>query len=157
MRIFIAALAALICAATSARAQDAAFTTTDPAVYAQAFSDAMTLSGVRPIRETFTRMLAGGGTLTADLEAALQPYEAANLQTPARIARVIDDVMLSDVLRTVYLYHYFGGNGWIFTRLEFVRISETEWSLSRLAFSDRWAAVALSTTPGFRPSPGVQH
>jgi hypothetical protein len=146
------AFAALLGVCGRASAETPPIVTDDPAEYAQVFADSMAVSGIRPVRQAFEAMLApSGGALPADAEAALIVYERANLHTPALVSRVIDDVVLGDAFRVIYLYHYFGGNGWVFTRLDFVRIGQREWALSRLAFGDRWSTVALTPSPGFTP------
>lgn len=150
MRNAVVAIFALVCVwAAPARAADPPIVTTNPAEYAQTYADSVALGGVEPIRDIFQTM-QGGTALATDLEAAIMVYERANLTKPAAISRVIEDVQLSDVLRVIYTYHYFGANSWIFSRLEFVRVSDTEWALNRVAFADRWANVVLETTPSFR-------
>lgn len=137
--------------ATPARADDPPVVTTNPALYAQTFADSMAMSGVRPIRDVFQALM--GGPLPPDVEPGLITYERAITQMPARVSRVIEDVTLAgDVTRMIYLYHYFGDNSWIFTRLEFVFLGDGRWALNRVAFADRWAAIVVATTPGFQPS-----
>jgi len=150
--VFVCALAAPSRAA--AQLVDPPITMRDPAVYAQTFSDAMALGGVRPIREAFLQLLGPGAQMPADVDAGLRVYENPDMIKPALMSRVVEDVVLADTFRVIYLYNYYGGNYWIFTRLEFVRISTDEWTLSRLAFADRWAHVVLQTTPSFQsPAP----
>ena len=122
----------------------------DPGQYAQTFADSMALAGVRPLRDAFTTLVAPNAP-PPELESALRVYETAITQLPARVSRVVEDLVLGDALRTIYLYHYYNDNSWIFTRLDFVRIGEDRWALHRISFSDRWANVVLTTTPGFRP------
>jgi len=110
----------------------------------------MALAGVRPIREAFEALV--GGTIPADAEAGIVTYEQAITQLPARVSRVIEDVTLADSVRIIYLYHYYGDNSWIFTRLEFISIGDGRWAFNRLAFADRWATVVVATTPGFQSS-----
>lgn len=131
-------------------ADDPPIVTTDPTQYAQTFADSMALAGVRPIREAFEDLV--GGPVPQESEAGLLTYERAITQLPARVSRVVEDVTLSDTVRMVYLYHYYGDTAWIFTRLEFVAIGNGRWSLNRVAFADRWANVAVATTPGFQSS-----
>lgn len=150
MRVLALVLAAFVCFAAPARAEEPPLTTADPGAYAQSFSDAMTLAGVRPIRDAFVAMI--GQQLPADVEQGLRVYETAGLTLPAGVARVIDDISAGDAYRVIYLYHYFGGNAWVFTRIEFARIDERRWAVSRVAFADRWSGVVLSTTPAFAPS-----
>lgn len=125
--------------------------TPDPARYASELSNNMAVGGVAPLRELFGEMQRGAA-LPPDVEAALLPYERAVTQRRAVIGHVIDDVMLSDVYRALYLYHYYGENFWLFTRLDFVRIGD-EWALSGAAFGSDWSKVALISTPGFRSVP----
>lgn len=151
--LFLVAAAAFFGASSAACAQRPPIVTEDPGEYAQVFADAMTLSGVAPIRQAFSTIVGGaGGSIPADAEAALIVFERANLETPATVSRVVDDLTAGGAYRVIYLYHYFGGNAWVFTRLEFARISETGWAMSRLAFADSWAGVAIAATPGLVPT-----
>lgn len=154
MRIAWALLAALVfcAAAPSARAQVARppIVTSDPGAYARAFADQMALSGVAPLREAFSGLLHGA-PIPPESEAALHVYESPDMVKPAIVSRVLDDQVVGDGYRVVYLYHYFGGNYWLFTRLEFVRISQSEWALVQFKFASTWTGVVLATTPGFAP------
>jgi hypothetical protein len=150
MRIFAFVFVCAALLASPARADDPPIVTTDPAQYAQTFADSMAIAGVRPIREAFETLL--GGPVAQESEAGLVTYERAITQLPARVSRVVEDVTLSGTVRTIYLYHYYGDNSWIFTRLEFIFIGEGRWTLNRLAFADRWANVVVATTPGFQSS-----
>lgn len=149
---FLAYLAVFFAVLTApARADDPPVVTSNPTVYAQTFADSMALAGVRPIREAFEALV--GGPVPQESEAGLVTYEQAITALPARVSRVIEDVSLGGgTVRMIYLYHYFGDNTWIFTRLEFVSIGDGRWSLNRLAFADRWANVVVATTPGFQSS-----
>jgi hypothetical protein len=68
------------------------------------------------------------------------------------VSRVIDDVVLSDMVRSIYLYHYFGENNWVYTRLDFGGIGDGRWALTGVCFADRWSNIVVATTPGFRPA-----
>jgi hypothetical protein len=83
----------------------------------------------------------------------LLAYERGLPSQQAVVSRVTDDVSLSDTFRSIYLYHYYGDNFWVHTRLDFVRVSQDgEWALAFAGFSSEWSGVALATTPGFRSS-----
>lgn len=154
MRIVFALLAAFAFLAggpASAQIAGPPVTTTDPGAYARAFSDSMALTGGRQLRDIFTTMLGPSGAMPSEVDQSIRVYENDEMERPARVARVLDDVVASDAYRVIYLYHYFGGNYFLFTRLEFTRISTSEWALSRIAFADRWSGVVLATTPGFAP------
>src|SRR5262245_28848960 len=150
IRTFVFALLGLMLMAAPSAADEPPIVVRDPGQYAQTFADSMALAGVRPLRDAFTTLIAPAA-LPPEGESSLRIYETSITQLPARVSRVIEDVVLGDALRTIYLYHYYNDNAWIFTRLDFVRIGEDQWALTRLAFSDRWANVVLTTTPGFRP------
>lgn len=143
--------AMMVAALGSARAQTTAVTE-NPAAYAQGIADAMALSGVRPLRQLYEEMLSSP-TLPADLESGLMVYERAIGQKAAEVSRVIEDIVLSDVLRVIYLYHYFGDNSWVYTRLEFHAVGDGRWAVARVSFADQWSNVVLTTTPSFRPGP----
>jgi len=138
----------------SAQLVDPPLVMRDPGAYARTFADAMALGGVRPMREAFQQLLGPTASLPAEVDNSLRIYESPDMIKPAIVSRVLDDVVLSDAYRVAYIYNYYGGNYWLFTRLEFVRISTTEWTLTRIAFADRWANVALATTPGFESAIG---
>jgi hypothetical protein len=157
MRRLLLALFAAVLLWPAARAEaqlvDPPIVMRDPGVYAQVFADSMAISGIQPIRDAFQAMLGAETPLAAELEASLHVYEHPDMIKPAVVSRVLDDVSAADTYRVIYLYHYYGGNFWVFTRLEFVRISMTEWALQRMAFADQWKNVVLTTTPGFGAPP----
>jgi len=149
MRSFLFALAALglLLAPSTATAQSPPVTMANPSQYAADVANLMSRRGVAPLREIYNLMF--GATLPANIEAALIAYERAIDGNTAVIGRVVETTTLADSFRSIYMYHYFGNNAWIFTRLDFVRISETEWALSTTAFSSEWSGVVSTTTPGF--------
>jgi hypothetical protein len=155
MRAVLYALAAFAAMTLAPFRADAApdVVTDNPAAYAAAMADAMVLTGMRPLREAFRELLAPNGeALPANIETTLLTYERAVGQSTAHVSRVIEDVVLADTVRSIYLYHYFGGNNWVFTRLDFSAIGEGRWALTGLTFADRWSNIVLATTPGFRPA-----
>lgn len=123
----------------------------DPRAYADTLADAMGVSGMAPLRALYQEV-SPSGTVSATVEAALLAYERGLPSTRAPIAKVQEDVTLSDTYRQIYLYHYWGQNYWLHTRLDFVRISDTEWSVSYVAFGSEWGGLASPVTPGFRSS-----
>lgn len=149
----IAMMAALLGA--QARAQNPPAVVTDnPARYAQGFADAMALSGIRSLRETYVILYGPfGGALPTNIESTLLVYERAIGSATAQISRVIEDVTLGEATRTIYIYHYFGDNLWLFTRLDFYFLGDARWALGSLAFADQWASIVSATTPGFRAAP----
>jgi hypothetical protein len=151
MRLFVLSLVGFIWLAGSSAAGPLPVITRDPAQYAQTFADSMALAGVRPIRDAF-ETLAAPNEIPAEAASGLVTYERAITRLPAQVSRVIEDVELGGAVRTIYLYHYYGESTFIFTRLEFVRVSQDEWGLTRIAFADRWAGIVLATTPGFHSS-----
>ena len=150
MKHILLALAAVFVFAAPARAQTTVITT-DPRGYAQGLMDAMTLGGMRPLREAYTDMF-NGAQLSANIETTLLVYERAIGQNSAHVARIADDVVLSDVLRVIYLYHYFGENSWVYTRLTFHAVGDGRWAMAQLSFADQWATIVVATSPGFRPA-----
>lgn len=149
----IAMMAALLGA--QARAQNPpAVVTENPAGYAQGFADTMTLSGIRSLRETYVILYGPfGGTLPTNIESTLLVYERAIGSATAQISRVIEDITLGEATRTIYIYHYFGNNLWLFTRLDFYFMGDGRWALGSLAFADQWASIVSATTPSFRATP----
>jgi hypothetical protein len=80
-------------------------------------------------------------------------YERGIPTNQAVIAKIEEDITLSDTYRQIFLYHYWGRNYWLHTRVDFVRISgDGEWAVSYIGFASEWAGLASTTTPGFRPS-----
>ncbi len=149
MRVIWAVVAILLTVAATSNASAQSVVTRDPRAYTETLADAMGVSGMAPLRSLYVQ-IAPGGTINATVEAALLSYERALPTTSAAIAKVEEDVTLSDTYRQIYLYHYWGQTYWVHTRLDFVRISANEWALSYLAFGSEWSALASSTTAGFR-------
>lgn len=137
-----------------ARAEDPPITVADPGSYVATVARQMQTEGMQPLRATFAQIASdSSGRLSPEIEANIVVYERAIEHRPARLYRLLDDVTLADTVRHIYYYHYFGGNAWLFTRFEFVRISDQRWALSGLSFTSDWRTIALVTTPGFRASP----
>ena len=77
-------------------------------------------------------------------------YERSLTSPRAALSRVTEDVTLSDTLRSIYLYHYYGENIWVHTRIDFVRISDDgEWAVAALSFGGDWSIVAQKRPLGF--------
>ncbi|MEZ5956746.1 MAG: hypothetical protein R3C27_05975 [Hyphomonadaceae bacterium] len=121
----------------------------DPRAYAETLADTMGVSGMAPLRSLYVEV-SPNGAVSAAVEAALLAYERGLPTTRAVIAKVEEDVTLSDTYRQIYLYHYWGQNYWLHTRVDFVRISDTEWAVSYVGFASDWAVLAPPVTPGFR-------
>jgi len=149
MRILFCLAALFALQAADAFAQP--IVTRDPRAYMETLADAMGVSGMAPLRSLYVE-INRGAPLNTNVEAALLSYERGLPSQQAAIARVAEDVMLADTLRSIYLYHYFGENYWVFTRVDFVRIADADWAVAYVAFSSEWNSITISTTPGFRPS-----
>jgi hypothetical protein len=148
----LALVAVLFCAAP--RASAATVVTDNPALYAQGLADGMALTGMRALREAYRDLVGDeSGAVPANIESSLLVYERAIGSRTAIVSRVVDDVVLSNTLRTIYIYHYFGESAWVFTRIDFHSIGEGRWAVAALSFADQWRNVAIQTTPGFRLSP----
>ena len=150
MRILFLALAALMIfgAPSAAHAQSPPITTENPAQYMRDVTALMSRTGISALRDVYVTMFQSSA-LPANVEGALVTYERVVGGNQAVLARVVEDTQLGDTFRSIYTYHYFGNNGWLFTRFDFVRISETEWAVSAVVFSSEWSNVAILTTPGF--------
>jgi hypothetical protein len=152
MRVLLAILASVFVLAVARPAAAQPIVTDDPREYMETLRDAMGVSGMGPLRSLY-QQLAGSAGINPQIEAALMVYER-NMSSPrAAVARVTEDITLGDTLRTVYLYHYWGDNLWVHTRLDFVRISPTEWAVAYIGFGSEWHTIAQPMSPGFRPSP----
>lgn len=121
----------------------------DPGRYASDLSSTMSVAGIAPLRAMYSQMYSGAA-LPSNIEAALLTYERGVTSNRALESRVIEDVSVGDAYRAIFLYHYYGSNAWIFIRLDFVRISPDEWTLSAASFGSEWTTVAIATTPSFR-------
>lgn len=148
----LALAAAFLCVASQAKA--APVTTDNPAAHAQGLADGMALTGIRALREAYRELLGGEtGTVPANVETSLLVYERAIGSRTAIVSRIVEDVTLSGTLRMIYIYHYYGENVWVYTRIDFHSMGEGRWVVAALSFADQWTNVAILTTPGFRPSP----
>jgi hypothetical protein len=157
---FAAFVVVLMCvlAPDLARAEDPPITIADPASYVATVARQMQTEGMQPLRATFAQIASdSSGRLSPEIDANIVVYERAIEHRPARLYRLLDDVTLADTVRHIYYYHYFGANAWLFTRFEFVRISDQRWALSGISFTSDWRTIALVTTPGFRPSAVAAH
>jgi hypothetical protein len=150
MRTLLLALATLVVLGTpsAALAQSPPVTTADPAQYMRDVSALMSRTGISTLRDIYVTMFQTSA-LPASVEGALVTYERLVAGRQAVLGRIVEDTQLSDTFRSIYTYHYFGDNAWLFTRFDFVRISDTEWALSAAVFSSEWSNVAALATPGF--------
>lgn len=148
MRSFVVAISALfIWMPTCALAQLPPIVTPNPVAYVEDVSTVMSRTGVRPLRDIYMQIYTG--SLPANVEGSLVTYERAIGDKQSILSRVVEVTSLADTFTSVYTYNYYGANAWIFTRFDFVRISDSEWALSAVAFSSEWSYVAVQTTPGF--------
>lgn len=136
----------------AALAQSPPITTENPGQFTRDVSALMSRTGVGALRDIYVRLFASSA-LPANVEGALVTYERAIGGQSAVLGRVVEDTTLANTFRSVYTYHYYGSNAWLFTRFDFVKISDSEWALSAVAFSSEWSSVAVQTTPSFTPSP----
>jgi hypothetical protein len=153
MRAILAviALAFVVLAPSGVSAQP--IVTSDPGRYAAELSNNMAVGGVGPLRGLYVSMFPGA-SLPTNIEATLLTYERAITSPRAMEAGIVEDVSLSNRYRSVYLCHYYGTNLWVFTRVDFVRISPTEWALTAAAFGSEWSSVAQVMTPSFQSNLG---
>lgn len=153
MRSIVFALVTLACTwiPRDALAQSPPVVTSNPLQYVQDVSALMSRAGVGPIRDIYAQIYPSA--LPPNIEGTLITYERAIAGKQSRLSRVIDVASLADTFSSIYTYQYYGENLWLFTRFDFVRISETEWALSAVSFSSEWSFVALQTSPGFTSSP----
>lgn len=150
MRALLAVVVILMALVSATPASAQAITTRDPRAYMETLANTMGVSGMAPLRSIYGE-INNGAALSTTVEAALLAYERGIPTTRAVIAKVEEDVMLSDTYRQIYLYHYWGQNYWLHTRIDFVRISaDGEWAMSYVAFSSEWGNLTSATTPGFR-------
>lgn len=127
--------------------------TDDPATYAATIARQMQTEDVAPLRYIFAEL--SGGQVSTNVDANLMAFERAIAHREARLAQQIEDITLSDTVRQIYYYHYYGDNTWLFTRFEFARVGEQSWALTGLTFSASWTGIVLGVTPGFQPTPAT--
>lgn len=121
--------------------------TPDPDAYAATVARQMQREGMQPIRATFEQMFAtNGSALPANVEGFLVTWERYLGRREATIVKEVDDVVIGSVTRQIYYYHYLGGNAWLFTRFDFVRVGDNNWALSALSLEDQWFKIAQSTS-----------
>ncbi|MBX9746365.1 MAG: hypothetical protein K2X34_05660 [Hyphomonadaceae bacterium] len=152
MRILLAFAAILLAHFAAPEASAQPIVTRDPRAYMETLADAMGVSGMAPLRSLYVE-LSNNAPLSTTVEASLLAYERGIPTTRAFVAKIEEDLTLSDTYRQIYLYHYWGQNYWLHTRVDFVRISnDGEWAISYVGFASEWSTLASGVTPGFRPS-----
>lgn len=151
--------ALLILLPLPARAQSsAAIAMADPAAYSREIAERMSAQGVEPLRPLLTQMYATQiGVSNANVQLPPQlDAQFATIQTliagrRATVTRRIGDVVAGDALRSIFYYHYFGDNVWVFTRFNFVRVGEDQWALSMVIWGGTENIVGLAPQPMFEP------
>jgi hypothetical protein len=146
--LFVVALALTAFAGSVDAHAEAPIVTDNPRTFANDLAGRMQ-QGVGALRETYAVLFAGAA-LAPQLDAALIVYERGAAGKSATVHAIADDVALSNVFRSIYLYHYYGENMWMFTRVDFARIADNQWAVTSLSFSSEWSQVVSTTTPGFR-------
>jgi hypothetical protein len=144
---FVAALALVGFAPSQARAEPPAIVVANPGEYARSFTERMS-GGIVALREEYQAVLRSA-TVPPQVDAALTPYERIASGRRALVARVVEDMVLADSIRTIYGYYYYGDNAWLFVRMDFVRTGDSAWAVSGLTFHSEWAGVVTPSTPGF--------
>lgn len=164
MRAIIALLAAigaaLLAPAAFAQNPEASLIPVDnPATYSQRLADEIARDGVNATMPILSRIYA---VYAGVEEIQLNPQQLAQFATAqqmiagrrAQVVQQLADIALADTIRSIYYYHYFGGNVWIYTRLDFARVGETQWALLALMWNAD--ASALGIEPGALPYRSVE-
>lgn len=157
MRIFaiLAFVAAAFVLTPVAAAQTVATNvvrTADPRLFVSDISDRMSRTGMAPLRRAYEQLF-NSNALPTDIESALLAFEREIGEHPAEVHRVVEDVVLADTLRSIYTYHYYGRQAWLFVRYDFVRVGNSDWAVSAISMSSQWGYVSRTTTPGFQSVP----
>lgn len=152
----VCALVLMVALQTRARAQsDNVITTEDPAAFARELADRVSAEGVDALRPILTEIYAiqmrtAGAQLPAQQAAIFDAAQAMIAGREASIISELDDIVLGGAFRTIFYYHYFGDNVWIFSRFDFVRMDDRRWALSLLLWGGDASLVGLSPAPTFR-------
>ncbi len=165
MRVFLAVIATLIAAsiAPAAAAQQNGATSViivaDPDAYARQIADQMSTQGTDALRPVMLELYAN--QIHVPVASAQMPpqYQAqfTTMQTlvagrHASITQKLSDVSLAGTLRSIFYYHYYGDNIWVFTRFDFVRIANGRWGVSLVLWGGDESVVGISPTVTFQPS-----
>lgn len=165
MRIFLAVLstliATLIVPAVSAQQNGVAsvIVTADPEAYARQLADQMSAQGTEALRPVLLELYANQIRVPV-ASAQLPPQYQAQFTTMqtliagrrASITQKLNDVTLAGTLRSIFYYHYYGDNIWIFTRFDFVRVASGRWGVSLVLWGGDQSVVGISPTITFQPS-----
>jgi hypothetical protein len=144
-------------AVASAQAQSAVqaiITTPDPAIYSQQLADRMATEGVSALRPVLTQLYANqvrvpvaSVQLPPQYEAQFTTMQGLIAGRHASLERKLDDVVTANTLRSIYYYHYYGDNIWIFTRFDFVRVADDRWAVSLVLWGGDQSVVGISPSP----------
>lgn len=139
-------------------------TTDDPATYSQQLADRVTTDGVAALRPALAQIYSiqvqvpnGSVQLPPQVEAQFTTMQGLIAGRHAVVAQKLDDITLANTLRSIYYYHYFGGNLWVFTRFDFARIADGQWALSYMLWSGDQNSIGISPTLSYRPTQAAPH
>jgi hypothetical protein len=128
--------------------------TTDPASYMQDFGQHIAAHGMAPIRDVTTAMF--NGEVSPQMNQIMLFYDGYIGHEPARSWSVIDDVTLSDHVRMIFALFVFSSHQFLFTRTDFIRVDNSNWSMNGVSFGSNWSQVAVTLSPGFTETPKPQ-
>jgi hypothetical protein len=164
MRKFFSAIAVLVAAlaapavAQQANGATAVVTMADPAAYAQQIANRMNTDGVSALRPALTELYANSihvpvanAQLPPQWEAQFTTLQTLIAGRHAAITQKLSDVVLADTLRSIYYYHYYGDNVWVFTRFDFVRVGNGRWAVSLVLWGGDESVVGISPSITFQP------
>jgi len=154
MRTGVLVLALFVLGAATSAAQQLGFhspdahpiVTTDPSAYVQDLDTRIAAHGMEPLREVFTSMF---GEVPPDVSRIVLTYDGYVGHQPARSWQMIDDISLSNRLRSIYTLHVFSSHQFLFTRVDFIRVDDANWAMNNVTFGSAWPQVAGPVTPGF--------
>lgn len=134
-------------------------TTDDPAAYSQQLADRITTDGVAALRPVLAQIYSiqvrvpnGAVQLPPQAEAQFATMQGLIAGRHAVVAQKLDDVTLANTLRSIYYYHYYGENLWVFTRFDFARVGNNQWALSYLLWSADQNSLGISPRLSYRPT-----
>lgn len=127
--------------------------TTDPAAYVQDLDGRIAEHGMAAIRDVSTAMF---GEIPPQFSALMLAYEGYVGHAPAQSWQVVDDITLANRVRSIYSLHIYSSHQLLFTRADFVRVDNSNWSMTGVSFGSSWAQIVTPTTPGFSETPRSQ-
>ena len=111
--------------------------TEDPEAYVSGVLSDIETEGMSSVRALFNEM----GLNNPQNEAAISVYQSHEDPSQKRWTELMGVVESGNALQQYYGYAFIGGNSWIYLRIDFNRMSDTDWVLSSLVFNSEYSQI----------------